>query len=351
MPFEVDSRLKRLATAGLVVVVCIIAVVFNFGASSTDLTEDEAAAIRSITGVDAAGFEDMTSSALAGGVASKFPAVDKVYRFQKLYAFIVKPVAYNGPITLAVVIDVDSDECVGMRIVEHVETKHYVRDMESAWFIGRFAQKSALGYLKLVRQQARDENEIVAITGATVTTEAIINGVNAAFGAYREAILQQEAESVPYMIKFDPGQGDGPVETGSIAIRAYGVVLAEISLEEIKALPSVNRTMTIQSSSGSTQHAFTGTLLSNVLDYIDPGLMESYKWALSVGVDDYVSDIGMDEIAAENNVFIMYEDNAEPLQKKNGEPGSMRVIVINDVFGQRFTNYLLEIVLENEAAY
>jgi len=36
----------------------------------------------------------------------------------------------------------------------------------------------------------------------------------------------------------------------------------------------------------------------------------------------------------------MYEDN--------GEPGALRIVVLNDVFGQRFTNYLLEIVLENE---
>jgi hypothetical protein len=57
----------------------------------------------------------------------------------------------------------------------------------------------------------------------------------------------------------------------------------------------------------------------------------------------------MDEVRAENNVFIMYEDNDEPLLKRNGEPGAMRIVVINDIFGQRFTNYLLEIVLESEA--
>jgi hypothetical protein len=54
----------------------------------------------------------------------------------------------------------------------------------------------------------------------------------------------------------------------------------------------------------------------------------------------------MDEVLAENAVYVMYEDNGEPLPKRNGEPGAMRVVVLNDFFGQRFTNYLLEIALE-----
>jgi len=36
------------------------------------------------------------------------------------------------------------------------------------------------------------------------------------------------------------------------------------------------------------------------------------------------------------------------LLRRNGEPGAMRIVVIDDFFGQRFTNYLLEIVLEKD---
>ncbi|MCL1982199.1 MAG: molybdopterin-dependent oxidoreductase, partial [Clostridiales bacterium] len=137
-----------------------------------------------------------------------------------------------------------------------------------------------------------------------------------------------------------------PVETGSLAIRAYGVVLHEITLEEIKELPSVRRTMSIRSSSGTTSHSFRGTLLANVLELADPSIAEDYKWLRTVGVDDYMSDITMEEVQMENNVFLMYEDNGEPLPRKNGEPGAMRIVVIDDMFGQRFTNYVLEVVLE-----
>jgi len=152
------------------------------------------------------------------------------------------------------------------------------------------------------------------------------------------------------MVRFEPGLGDGPVESENLAIRAYGTVLAEISLDDIKELPSVRRTMSIHSTAGVTQHNFRGTLLSNVLEFVDNDLMDQYGWVLAIGVDDYTSGINMDEVRAENNVFIMYEDNDQPLMKRNGEPGAMRIVVFNDVFGQRFTNYLLEIVLENEVS-
>ena len=324
----------------------ILLSLFSCNGKETTLSEAEAAAIVDICGVDATAFTNVSGEALTKERSGKFPAVTKVFRCDDLYAFIAKPVAYNGPVTLALVIDGKTGESLGMRIVSHTETMHYVRDMESSWFIGRFTGKSADEYLVPVKLVAQAEREIVAITGASVTTEGIVNGVNAAFGVYSEFVLGKTADAVPLMVRFEPGAGDGPTETGSLAVRAYGLVLAEVSLDEIRELPAVKRTMSIHSSAGVTQHSFRGTLLSNVLDYIDPGLTEEYHRVLAVGVDNYISGISMDEVLAENNVFVMYEDNDELLLKKNGEPGAMRIVVISDIFGQRFTNFLLEIVLE-----
>jgi electron transport complex protein RnfG len=331
----------------LAIIICS-ALFYGCGGQSAALTEEEGRAISEISAVPYQDFKDITKDALTKERAAKFRAAVKVYKSENLYAFIVKPVAYNGPVTLAVVIDGDTGKSLGMRIVAHDETPHYVRDMESNWFIERFAGKSAADYLGIARLKAVTEQDVVAITGATVTTEGIINGVNAAFGVYQEYVLGETAKDVPYMVRFESNEGDGPVETESVAFRAYGLVLGEISLDEIKALPSVKRTMSIHSAAGVTRHEFRGTLLSNVMNLAEPELMKDYRWALAVGVDDYISGISIEEISAENNVYIMYEDNGEPLLKKNGEPGAMRVVVLNDTFGQRFTNHLIEIVLENE---
>jgi len=331
----------------LLLVLSLAAAGTGCSASGTALTEKEAAAITAISGADAAEFKDISKEVLTKERAEKYKAVDKIHRLGDLYAFVVKPVAYNGHITLAFIIDGKTGESTGMRIIEHTETPHYVRDMENTWFIDRFAGKNAREYLTVARLHAVSDNEIVAITGATVTTEGIVNGINAAFGVYQEFVLGLDAEPVPYMVRFEPGQGTGPEETGTVTIRAYGLIIAEISLDDIRELPSVRRTMSIHSTAGITQHSFKGTLLSNVLELVDPVLTEQYSWVLAVGVDDFISGIRMDEVTAENNVFVMYEDNDEPLLKRNGEPGAMRIVVINDIFGQRFTNYLLEIVLED----
>lgn len=292
-------------------------------------------------------FTIVTKEVITGERKEKFKAVKKVFTTPEGdYAFISKPVAYNGPVTLAVVIDRKTGTTVGMKIIEHMETEHYVRDMNNNWFTERYAGKKIDPYLQLVHLEAVRDNQIIAITGATVTTEGITNGVNACLGIYKEAVLGQKASTVPYMVKFEKEEGEGPEETGSLAIRAYGVVLGEASLEKIKEMPSVTRTMNIHSTSGTTRHRFKGTLLANVIAAVDPELLNKYQSVQPVGVDDYMSNISMDEVLAENAVYLIYEDNGKPLLTKDGKPGAMRVIVLDDVFGQRFTNYMIEIVLE-----
>jgi len=43
---------------------------------------------------------------------------------------------------------------------------------------------------------------------------------------------------------------------------------------------------------------------------------------------------------------LVYEDNGKPLKSKTGKEGTMRVVILNDIFGQRFTNFLVEMQLE-----
>ena len=317
---------------------------------STKLTVEEAQALASIANVTEGDFQDISAEALTKDRSAKFPAVSKIASTESgLYGFICQPIAYNGPITLALVIDGKSGLSLGMQILKQEETEQYVRDMENSWFTDRFTGKNAAEYLRLARLEAKSEQDIVCITGATVTTEGVINGVNAAFGLFSEYVWGKEAPAVPYMVRFTPGETEDKRETGCLTIRASGMVLGEVTLEEIKELPSVKRTLTIHSSTGETQHSFRGTLLSNVLDLLDPTLKDQYQWVRTVGVDDYMSNIAMEEVRKENSVYLMYEDNGEPLSTKDGEPGAMRVVVLDDLFGQRFTNYLLEIVLGNEA--
>lgn len=65
----------------------------------------------------------------------------------------------------------------------------------------RFKGKSIKEYLQRVVLEANKPNEVIQITAATISTQALINGVNSAIGAYRELVLNETAEPVPLKVE------------------------------------------------------------------------------------------------------------------------------------------------------
>lgn len=339
-------NLRRILPA-LLVCLCLL-----LSACGAKLSEAEQAAFAQLLPGET--LTDITDDLFSqkGEWREKFKAVDRVFQAENGdWAVLARPVGYNGPITLAITIDRATAASSGMVIVAHNETRHYVRGLEEDWFTCRFAGKQAGEALRVVKLEAQTPADVVAITGATVTTQAVVNGTNAALALYAEAVLGQEQAPVPYTVDFQAEEGDGPEENGKLAVRAYGTVLGEITLEEIKQLPAVERVLTIHSTAGTSEHRFTGTLLANVLQAVDPALTEDYDLLMTVGVDEYCSGIEMREVLKENAVYLVYADQGQPLPRKDGSPGGMRVIILDDFYGQRFTNYLLEVDLEKDVQH
>ncbi|MGI5859223.1 MAG: molybdopterin-dependent oxidoreductase [Tepidanaerobacteraceae bacterium] len=133
---------------------------------------------------------------------------------------------------------------------------------------------------------------------------------------------------------------------GEIRIKAGDKVLGTVTIDDARQLPAVKKKLAINSTKGITKHQFTCTPLSEVFKKIDPEICSSYNKVITIGVDNYTSFIRMDEVMEKNNVYLVYEDNGKPLKTKMGKEGSMRVIILDDVFGQRFTNFLVEMRLE-----
>ncbi|MDD3269285.1 MAG: molybdopterin-dependent oxidoreductase [Syntrophomonadaceae bacterium] len=133
---------------------------------------------------------------------------------------------------------------------------------------------------------------------------------------------------------------------GQIRVKAGNKVIGAITLDEIKKLPAVNKKLVIDSTTGLSKHKFTCTPLLEVFNHIDPQIIKQYKRVLTRGVDNYVSGVDMAEVLEKNNVLLVYADNGEPLKSKTGPQDTMRIVILNDPFGQRFTNYLVEIELE-----
>ncbi len=171
------------------------------------LDEQELTAAQELLATDGE-FTDMTADVMTADRQEKFPAVDKVATSEDGdWIFICSPVGYNGPIKIAVAIDSESGCSVGIRILEHLETEEYVRDMESDWFTDRFADKDVTKDLYTSHLTAENEQEVIIITGSTVTTQGVINGVNAAFAVYREYVLGEDQEAIPLEVEEENGPG------------------------------------------------------------------------------------------------------------------------------------------------
>lgn len=141
-------------------------------------------------------------------------------------------------------------------------------------------------------------------------------------------------------------RGNETLQEGQIIIKAGDTVLGVLTVADLQKLPAAQKKMAIQSVSGMTRHEFTGTPLLDALNSIDPGLPQKYTRIITRGVDNYTSGVNMSEVLRPNNVFIVYADRGAPLKTKTGGEGAMRIIIYQDEFGQRFTNFLTSLELQ-----
>ncbi|MDD4802483.1 MAG: hypothetical protein PHF24_06020 [Syntrophomonas sp.] len=136
------------------------------------------------------------------------------------------------------------------------------------------------------------------------------------------------------------------VQEGQLLIKAGDKQLALLTLDDLRKMPAVEKKMVIDSTFGNSEHQFTCTELAQVLLDIDPELTTRYDRLITRGIDNYTSGLEMNEVLLPDNVYIAYADGGKPLKSKTSKEGGMRIIIGDDEFGQRYTNYLVSIELE-----
>lgn len=142
---------------------------------------------------------DIQTIALPEETMKKFPAIQRAFAVsgdRQYYAFAVSPLGYRDAVNLFVAIDGEEREVLGIKVMRHNETEEYADYITRDWFLKRFAGKKADVYLNRVVLEESQPNDIIQVTGATVSSQAVINGVNTAMGVYREVILAEEAPAV-----------------------------------------------------------------------------------------------------------------------------------------------------------
>jgi electron transport complex protein RnfG len=87
---------------------------------------------------------------------------------------------YGGDIDILLAFDIKSQKLTGVKILKQSETPGLGANAEKAAFTAQFAQKDAGEDLKVVKKQPQKASEVEAVTAATITSQAVVRGVNAA---------------------------------------------------------------------------------------------------------------------------------------------------------------------------
>lgn len=120
---------------------------------------------------------------------SNITAVNVGYDGDNIVGYTIRITAkgYKGAIDMVVGISTE-DKIEGIKIISHGETPGLGANIETDGFKGQFKGKSAAGSLKVVKTGASADNELDAISGATISSNAVTNAVNEAAEFYMTVI-------------------------------------------------------------------------------------------------------------------------------------------------------------------
>lgn len=105
------------------------------------------------------------------------------------YAIKVTPKGFGGLIDMMVGITADG-KLGGIKILSHGETPGLGANSTNIDFYGQYKDRTTDGQLEVVKSGASGDNQIQAITGATITSKAVTNGVNEAINFYNSSLKE-----------------------------------------------------------------------------------------------------------------------------------------------------------------
>lgn len=143
----------------------------------------------SIFGDSADSIEKMEENQ-ATSIKEKYPEIEDIYLAKKNnkvvgYGFNVSSNGFGGKMTNAIAINSIDNQIAGYRNISNQETKNYGSVIEEESYYSQFPGKSALGEL-VIAKEAKGENEIPWISGATYSSKGVLAGSNSAVAAYNE---------------------------------------------------------------------------------------------------------------------------------------------------------------------
>lgn len=148
-------------------------------------TEKEQTAARQEVMADAAEFEKIET-----GLAEQAVPVKEIYAAKDAsgeligYCVSVSPNGFGGAIEIMVGVKPD-ETLTGIKIVSLSETPGLGSKAQEPKFKDQFDGKTVKDPLSVIKSGTPKDNEVVAISGATITSNAVTEGVNAAVDAVK----------------------------------------------------------------------------------------------------------------------------------------------------------------------
>lgn len=242
-------------------------------------------------------------------ISINLPAVKRAYLVDgDLKAYIVSCVGYNGPIEILATMD--ENELIGIEILEHIETPDYSEGLTETYFLDRFKNLSVGKYLNLAELDKENPEDIVQVTGATISSQAVVNGVNAAIGAYNYKINNIQMDRVSDVVPQEMWQKD----LNSFAINLPGETI-RINTDEIEEFNQTQMEVTLINTTGTrTEMKVKGPTLSEVLKAHDIDLGD-YAGIGITGRDGYYTMVDKEKLDV-NQVILVWQVNGKALSDK-----------------------------------
>ena len=105
---------------------------------------------------------------------------------QRFFCQFAKTNGFHEGIYLMTVIDIQENKLHEISIIEHFESEDYGGYVSEKWFLDRFVGKLTDIPIETVVMMDKEPNQVVAITGATITSRAVVRAVNLCMENYEK---------------------------------------------------------------------------------------------------------------------------------------------------------------------
>lgn len=253
-------------------------------------------------------------------IQDNFPAIEKIYSIDGLPgAFITSGTGYVGTIRTLVVMDNKEEKTAGIKILEQGDTPDYADHIKENWFTDRFKDLGLLEYLNLVVLDPEKPTDIVQVTGATISSQAVVNNVNSAIGAWNYLKTGLEKEVVSNYIVQEMWEKD----ENSFSINWPENNSIRVNIDELKDFEQVEVETILQRTTGvKLDIKARGPLLNDILE--SKGIdINDYEAIGVTGRDNYYTMISKD-IIQNRDVILGIEFNGEEILR---EEKPVRIVI------------------------